>query len=67
MRKLLDTDHPFFRPLWIRIGLVAVCFGWAVLEFATANPFWGVIFLGFGGYAAYGFFFDFNPRSGKDG
>ena len=67
MKKFLDTDHPFFRPLWIRILLVAICVGWGVLEFATASPFWGVLFLGLGAYAAWGFFFDVDPdRHGKD-
>ena len=27
-----DVDHPFFRPLWRRIALVAVCLGWAGLH-----------------------------------
>jgi len=61
MKKFLDTDHPFFRPLWIRILLVAVCAGWGILEFVTGSPFWGVLFLGLGAYAAWGFFMDFNP------
>lgn len=61
MKKFLDTNHPFFRPLWIRILIVAVCVGWGVMEFVTGAPFWGVIFLGLGGYAAWGFFFDFRP------
>lgn len=32
---MLDLDHGFFQPLWIRIGVVAVCFGWAGFEFVT--------------------------------
>jgi hypothetical protein len=66
MKKFLDTDHPSLRPLWVRLLLVAICLGWAVFEFATASPFWGVIFLGLGAYAIYGFFFDFNPDGPKD-
>ena len=31
--KLLDTDHPFFRPLWIRIAVVAV----AAVELTVAG------------------------------
>jgi hypothetical protein len=66
MKKFLDTDHPFFRPLWVRILIVAVCAGWGILEFATASAFWGTLFLGLGAYAAWGFFFDFDPdRNGK--
>jgi hypothetical protein len=59
MKKFLDTDHPFFRPLWVRVGIVAVCLGWGLFEFATGSPFWAVIFLGLGAYAAWGFFVAF--------
>jgi hypothetical protein len=60
-KKFLDTDHPWFRPLWVRILVVAACAGWAIVEFVTGSPFWAVIFLGLGAYAGYGFFFDFHP------
>jgi hypothetical protein len=69
-KKFLDTDHPWFRPLWVRILVVALCAGWAALEFGllrflglpAGSPFWGVLFLAIGGYAAYKFFFDFRPQ-----
>jgi hypothetical protein len=61
MKKFLDTGHPMFRPLWVRVLIVALCTGWAVLEFATGSPFWGVLFLGLGTYAAWGFFVTFDP------
>jgi hypothetical protein len=63
--KFLDPDHPMLRPLWVRILLVAACAGWAVVEFSTGSPFWGVIFLGLGAYAAWAFFIDARP--GADG
>jgi hypothetical protein len=59
--KLIDTDHPFFRPLWIRVLIVVVTGGWAIFEFATGAPFWGIVFLAFSGVSAWGFFFDFDP------
>jgi hypothetical protein len=58
----LDTDHPFFRPLWIRVAVVAVCFTWAFLEWLVGSPLWGVIAFGVGAYAAWAFFIAFNPR-----
>lgn len=65
MKKFLDTDHPFFRPLWIRIGIVAATGLWALFEFATGSPFWGILFAGISAYSAWGFFFDFHPGDGQ--
>ena len=60
-KKFLDTDHPMFRPLWVRILIVAICVGWAIFEFTTGSGFWGVLFLALGAYAAWGFFVAFDP------
>jgi hypothetical protein len=56
-----DSEHPFFRPLWRRVAIVAVCLAWAVVEFATGAPFWGTIALGFAGYAVWQFFYLYKP------
>lgn len=63
MTRLIDTDHPAFRPLWRRVAVVLVCFGWGIVEVVTGNPFWATIFLGLGAYCCYAFFVAFNPRS----
>ena len=65
--KLLDLDHPFFRPLWIRVVVTCICLGWAALEFATGNPFWGMLFGGVGLACVHGFFFNFKPRDDEPG
>ena len=59
---MFDLDHPFFKPLWLRVLVVAVALGWALVEFASGSPFWGILFGAIGAYAAYKFFVDFNPR-----
>ncbi len=59
---MFDLDHPFFKPLWLRIVVVAVALGWALVEFASGSAFWGILFGALGVYAAYKFFIDFNPR-----
>lgn len=61
MKKFLDTDHPGFKPLWIRVLVTLVCAGWGLLELATGSPFWAIIFLGLAAYCTYAFFFDFHP------
>ena len=59
---MFDLDHPFFRPLWLRIVIVALCLGWALFEIATGAPFWAILFGAIGLFAAYRFFVTFNPR-----
>ncbi|WP_071672627.1 hypothetical protein [Nioella nitratireducens] len=59
---MFDLDHPFFRPLWIRIAVVAVCGGWGLFELSNDATGWAFVFLGLGAYAAYGFFVTFDPR-----
>jgi hypothetical protein len=56
-----DSEHPFFRPLWRRVAIVAVCVIWSVIEFATGAPFWGAIALGFAAYAVWQYFYLFKP------
>ena len=62
MKKFLDTDHPMFRPLWVRVLIVAVCLAWALVEYRTGSELWAMLFLGLGVYAAYNFFIGFQPK-----
>lgn len=48
-----ERDHPFLRPLWRRVALVAACLLWAAFEFVGGSPMWGTIALGFGLYGAW--------------
>ena len=56
-----DNEHPFFRALWRRIAIVAVCIGWAILEFASNAQTWGFITLAFSGYAIWQFLINYKP------
>lgn len=60
--RLFDLDHPFFRPLWIRVAVVAACLGWAVFEIVAGSPGWALLFGAIGAYSGYRFFIAFNPR-----
>ena len=66
MDRLFDFNHPFFRPLWLRILIVAVCLFWAMFEASTGQMMWAILFGAIGLYAAYGFFVTFNPREPED-
>ena len=54
--QLFELQIDFFRPVWRRVVLVAICLGWAVFEFMTAAPFWGIIFGALGVYALWQLF-----------
>ncbi|MCO6188253.1 DUF3329 domain-containing protein [Rhizobium sp. L1K21] len=54
-------DRPFYRPLWIRVLIVLVCFGWGLMELLNGTYFWTVLVWGIGAYAGYRLFITFNP------
>ena len=54
--KFFDLDHVFFKPLWIRVLVSGTCLLWALVEFYSGSPFWGVLFAALGGYACWKFF-----------
>jgi hypothetical protein len=58
----IDQNHPLYRPLWVRLLIVGLCFGWAAVEFATGGPFWGVLVGGIGCYAGWVLLLNFHPR-----
>ncbi len=60
--KLLDVQHPFFKPLWRRVAIVIFCFAWAMIEFASGTPFWGVLFGAIGVYCGWQFFVVFESK-----
>lgn len=61
-RTLFDFNHPFYRPLWIRIAVVAACLAWGLFEFVGGSPFWGALFCGLAAIAFHGLFIAFEPR-----
>lgn len=46
MKKLVDLADPFFAPVWVRVAVVAVLFGWGLFELSMGKAMWAVIFLG---------------------
>ncbi|MBB3951760.1 hypothetical protein [Aureimonas jatrophae] len=51
-----DNNHPFFRPLWRRVLLVAFCAGWALVELLVVGDSTWAIMIGIvAAYAAWTF------------
>ncbi len=65
MKKFLDTEHPMFRRLWVRVLVVLLPAAWAVVEFLRGSPVWGMIFAAFAAYGAWAFFIDPAGRGGR--
>ena len=56
MKRVSDLNHPFYRPLWRRVTLVAVTGLWACYEnFVTKDSMWMVLTAGIFVYAAWVF------------
>ncbi|MGN6101377.1 MAG: DUF3329 domain-containing protein [Devosia sp.] len=54
-----ERDAAFFRPLWRRVAVTAVCAGWAVLELFGRDPMWIAITVGLTAYSVWSFFISF--------
>jgi hypothetical protein len=53
LTKFVDRDHPFFaKPVtrWLTTIFPVL---WGCFEFWMQSPFWGLLFLGLGGWAAW--------------
>lgn len=53
--QLLDPSHPFFRPVWVRVAVVALSIGWGVVELVFGSPGWAILFAAAGLYALWVF------------
>jgi hypothetical protein len=58
-----DRDVNFFRPLWRRVAVTAVCVTWAGLELFGHDQTWMFITLGLTAYAVWTLFIKF-PKDG---
>lgn len=41
--QIIDPKHPFYRPLYVRLLVVAVCALWFAVELVMGSPFFMVI------------------------
>lgn len=57
-----EFDDPRYRPLWLRLLLVAISLGWAGVELATGSPMFGALFAALGLYVGWRFFVTYDPE-----
>lgn len=56
---MLDFAHPFFKPMWRRVAVVAFCGCWGMIElFVQGSHFWSALFIGMGAMAFWKLFLD---------
>lgn len=59
--KSKETDHPFYRPLWRRIAIVAVVTAWFLYELLVGQDgFWTMLSGAMLGYAVWIFLISWN-------
>ncbi len=67
MARKSEQQHPFYKPLWRRVAVVAVILFWIGFElWQGAETIWVAIGVGMLVYAVYTFFITW-PKDGGDG
>ena len=62
--RFIDTDHPAFRPLWVRLLVTGFLLAWGVLEITVlGGHLWAPLAFGLFAYCVWAFFIAF-PRRG---
>ncbi len=61
----IDTNHPIYQPLWVRLLIVGLCAGWAIIEFINHEIFWATLIGGIAAYSAYVLLITFKPAPVK--
>ncbi|MBM1219060.1 hypothetical protein JQU17_02535 [Ponticoccus sp. SC2-23] len=65
-RDFFNVRHPFFLPVGRRLAVVVVTGGWAMLELASGNAGWAMIFGAAAAWCGYEFFVVFDPENYKE-
>lgn len=61
----IDTSHPIYRPLWVRLLIVLFSTVWAIIELVNHEIFWATVVGGIAAYSAYVLLFTFKPAPEK--
>ena len=59
------NGNDFFRPLWLRLGIVAACAGWAVLEWLHGETGWALVAAAATAYGVWSFLIAYTPGGGS--
>ncbi len=59
--QLIDPQHKFYRPLWVRLLVVGICGAWFCLEVIMGASFWVVIMGALTAYTSWVLLIRFQP------
>lgn len=59
--RMREAEHPFYRPLWVRLSLTGALLLWTALEWARNEPFWGIMTSAAAVWAIWSFFLTYDP------
>ncbi len=63
--KFLDSQHPIFKRLWVRVVTVVFPAVWAVVELLNDQAGWAILFFAASGYAAYELFYMYETTAAE--
>lgn len=55
------NGNDFFRPLWLRVAIVAACAGWALLEWVNGENGWAMMAAAVTAYGIWSFIIAYEP------
>jgi len=63
---VIDFGHPWLRPLWRRVAVVALAAGWGLFELVSGSPGWALLFLALGAWLGWGLLLTYRPNDRED-
>jgi hypothetical protein len=61
-----DNEHPFFRPLWRRLAVIAACIAWTGVEVAAGEKVWALVASAAVCYAVWQLLLRYSPPDAGD-
>ena len=59
------NGNDFFRPLWLRVAIVAACAAWAVVEWLHGETGWALMAGAAAAYGVWSFIIAYRPGGGQ--
>lgn len=61
--SFVQSEHPFYRPLYVRVGIVITTVIWSIIEMYSGSPLWLTIAVGVCLFSIWTFLIDYKPSA----